>query len=101
MSHTPTPWSIAQSSNPKNGTAWRDLRAVGDFGEMYIGEALDKDASHIVHCVNTYPQLVEALKEIAKGEGRFSRDPLEHAANTIEDMKQLALQALAAAEKGV
>ncbi len=34
--------------------------------------------------------LKSVLKEIAKGEGRFSRDPLEHASNTIEDMKALA-----------
>jgi hypothetical protein len=35
-----------------------------------------------------------ALKEIAKGEGRFSHDPLTHAANTIDDMKALAVAAL-------
>jgi hypothetical protein len=35
-----------------------------------------------------------ALREIARGEGRFSRDPLEHASNTIEDMKRLATDAL-------
>ena len=34
------------------------------------------------------------LAEIAKGEGRFSLDPLTHAANTIEDMKNLAAHAL-------
>jgi hypothetical protein len=32
----------------------------------------------------------EALLEIAKGEGPFSRDPLTHAENTIEAMKELA-----------
>lgn len=34
-------------------------------------------------------ELLEALRQIAKGEGRFSRDPLTHASNTIEDMGQL------------
>ncbi len=43
-------------------------------------------------------KLREALIQIAKGEGRFSRDPLTHASNTIEDMKALADTALL--EKG-
>jgi hypothetical protein len=44
----------------------------------------------------------EALEKIAKGEGRFSRDQLTHASNTIEDMKAIAEEALgrkAAGEK--
>ena len=44
-------------------------------------------------------QLLEALREIAKGEGRFSRDPLTHASNTIEDMKAIAEAAIRAAEQ--
>ena len=40
----------------------------------------------------------KALKQIAKGEGRFSRDPLKHAENTIDDMKELADGALDAIE---
>lgn len=39
-------------------------------------------------------KLEVALQEIAKGEGAFSRDPLEHAKNTIENMKAIALGAL-------
>ncbi len=35
------------------------------------------------------------LEEIAKGEGPFNRDPLEHASNTIDAMKALASEALA------
>ena len=35
-----------------------------------------------------------ALQEIAKGEGRYSRDPITHADNCIEDMKKLAADAL-------
>lgn len=35
-----------------------------------------------------------ALREIAKGEGAFSRDQLEHATNCIESMKRLAVNAL-------
>jgi hypothetical protein len=43
--------------------------------------------------------LLEACKEIAKGEGDFHRDPLVHAENTIQNMKQLARAAIAL-EKG-
>lgn len=64
----------------------------------------DADVKHVVAMVLEEPpycavnDLLAALKEIAKGEGRFSRDPLEHAANTIEDMKALALAAIERAE---
>lgn len=34
------------------------------------------------------------LDRISKGEGRFSRDPLRHAENTIDDMKSLAINGL-------
>lgn len=39
-------------------------------------------------------RLREALQEVAKGEGPFSRDQLTHAQNTIEAMKEIALNAL-------
>ena len=39
-------------------------------------------------------RLVDALQEIALGEGPFNRDPLTHAANCIDAMKHLAAMAL-------
>lgn len=36
----------------------------------------------------------DALKEIGKGEGAFSRDPLTHASNAIENMVNIARRAL-------
>jgi len=36
-----------------------------------------------------------ALAEISLGMGAFSRDPLEHAENCIENMKEIARNALA------
>ncbi len=44
--------------------------------------------------------LREALKEIARGEGAFSRDHLKHAENCIENMKVIAKQALVQSERG-
>lgn len=42
----------------------------------------------------TNAELLEALKEIAKGEGAYSRDPLTHAGNTITSMKNIATEAI-------
>lgn len=39
--------------------------------------------------------LLKACEEIAKGEGRFAESQLEHASNTIEDMKEIANAAIA------
>jgi hypothetical protein len=39
-------------------------------------------------------RLTDALKEIAEGKGAYSQDQMEHASNTIEDMKKLATDAL-------
>ena len=44
--------------------------------------------------MTTASYLVNALEEIAKGEGRFSRDHLTHCTNTVEDMKEIAEAAL-------
>jgi hypothetical protein len=39
-------------------------------------------------------RLETALREISEGRGTFSRDPLEHASNCIEEMKAIAIKAL-------
>lgn len=39
-------------------------------------------------------RLKGALRKIAEGRGRFSRDPLTFATNVIEDMKGIATSAL-------
>ncbi len=38
--------------------------------------------------------LADALREISEGKGRFSKDPLTHASNTIEDMCEIARAAI-------
>lgn len=52
----------------------------------------------IVHLRAGKADLLEALKEISKGEGAFSLDHLTHACNTIESMKSIAIAAIAKAE---
>ena len=44
--------------------------------------------------VNSHDALVAALRDIARGEGPYSLDPLTHASNTIEAMKEIANNAL-------
>ncbi len=53
----------------------------------------------IIRAVNAYDDMLTALKEISKGAGAFSRDPLEHATNTIEEMKEMAKEAIAKAQE--
>jgi hypothetical protein len=36
---------------------------------------------------------IEALREISLGMGEFNRDPLRHAENTIDSMKEIAVEA--------
>ena len=55
------------------------------------------DAEVICDCPYCEP-LLAALKEIAKGEGKFNRDPLTHANNTIENMINIAQDAIKAVE---
>lgn len=43
--HTPGPWRVVPSTNPKNGTNWRDIVSTGgEFSPAYVGEAQEADA---------------------------------------------------------
>lgn len=48
---------------------------------------------------NRTTDLLEALIEIAKGEGPYAKDQLTHAGNVIESMKAIADAAIAKAEE--
>ena len=45
-------------------------------------------------CGHTIEKLLAALEVIAQREGVFSRDPLTHAANTIDKMERIAREAI-------
>ena len=66
----------------------QDGKVVGCYATPEIGQA------HHVFALQEVNRLRTALSEIAEGRGRFSRDPFEHASNTIEDMKAIAVAAL-------
>jgi hypothetical protein len=60
-----------------------------------VSNKLHKDCADLLEKAEAeVERLKEALTDIAKGEGRYNRDPLTHASNTIEDMQALASAAL-------
>ena len=78
------------------------IRTVGGLWELDFQKS--RNALHILDKQEIaakdaeISRLVQALKQISKGEGRFAVDALTHASNTIEDMKATALTALQRAE---
>lgn len=73
---------LAESARREGGT----LRVKASELRVVAGRVADLAGD----CINYRA----ALTEIAKGEGSFSRDQLEHAGNAIESMKALARAAL-------
>ena len=75
-------------------------QAIG--GYRGVAEAMDaqllRQDTRIEQLEAVNADLLAALREIAKGEGAFSLDPLTFANNTIENMKEIANTAIAKAE---
>ena len=67
---------------------WLRKIATGDAEDIMLS------VGRTQRILNTIAELQDALKEISLGKGAFSRDPQQHANNTIENMKSIALQAL-------
>ena len=78
--------NVARSSFPSNEAGAANARLIAAAPALLA----ERDALRA-----EVAELREALAEIAKGEGRFSLDPLTHASNTIEDMIAAARAALA------
>jgi hypothetical protein len=70
----------------------------GPLKVMPCGLKSDNEKWHLGACLTCVEVVRDrykaALEEIRKGAGPYSRDPLEHATNTIEAMKALAAEAL-------
>lgn len=64
------------------------------FNMDTTSQQLIKQDAEIQRLKEVNGQLVEALKEITKAEGAYSRDQLIHANNVINNMKSIAAQAL-------
>jgi hypothetical protein len=73
---------------------------LGELGEEHNCDAMGcGTGSHVwaripLDAMCRITQLEAALREIAKGEGAFSRDQLTHAENCIDNMKSIAQEAL-------
>lgn len=76
----PEQWDAIMSTRygSRMCSLWDRLRDL----EKHATDATHNDAAACMH--------LEALKEIAKREGAYSRDPMEHARNTIDNMASIA-----------
>ena len=78
----------------ENRKRWHRKEVIEKVCEPFTTEWLETNTAVLKASNDMY----EALKEILEGKGRYSMDKLTHAENTIEDMKELAKQAIAKAE---
>ena len=65
--------------------------------KKYAVDGLDGYPNELAHKLD---DALAALKEIAKMEGPYSRDPLTHAENVIENLTNIANKAIAKVEGG-
>jgi hypothetical protein len=94
--HTPPPW-LGIRRGRDNAVLVIGKRHPDCEFDLAIGTIHDaSDANGDLMVLS--PVLLDALREIARGEGAFSRDPLTHATNCIESMKAIAAAAIALAE---
>ena len=93
--HTPGPWIVVGSGFMVSTCA--NHKRCQAIDATRSGYTRDEDNAN-AHLIAAAPELLAALKEIAKGKGEFSRDPLEHASNTIDSMKAIANAAIAKAQ---
>ncbi len=71
---TPGPWVGEPSTNPGNGTAWRDIVSMGTpFAPSYVGEAQEQDAELMAAA----PRLLELLDEILCKHNKTATQSLE------------------------
>ena len=99
MAHTPGPWETIELARPNEGEILVGV-AFDDPHKFSIATVCSGDIEITrddARLIAAAPDLLEALNKIALGEGRYNRDPLTHASNTIEDMKALARAAIAKA----
>jgi hypothetical protein len=94
MPGSPLPWENSPWTARCKGDGSVVADCIVDANHHLMLETKQANLAYLVHAANAYPRLIEALLAIAKGEGRFSLDHLEHASNTIEDMQDLARTAL-------
>lgn len=102
MEFTPGPWHVFDENDPFPGIeASNPRQSIVIWGtgsaECGVSGRTRKEQLANARLIAAAPDLLDALREIANGQGAFSTDPLTHASNTIDDMKELARAAIAKA----
>lgn len=69
-----------------------DKCAAGEWETVCVVKT--EDWKELAALYAAAPAMLEALREISRGAGPFSRDPLTHADNCIDAMKALAIEAI-------
>jgi len=98
--HTPVSYGYFKSQVSRffQAESWAITGPDHDHEESWdiVADGIPDEATarFIVTACNCHAGLLEALKEIAKGEGAFNRDPLTHAMNTINNLKLIANEAI-------
>jgi hypothetical protein len=77
----------------------REVESIAASTPVDLDADFDRLNHSVMDLIKERNELLATLREISEGRGRFSRDNFEHARNTIEDMKQLALDAIAKVER--
>jgi hypothetical protein len=89
--YTPGPWTEERPKASERHVIGRE--SGSDRLVLVAACETDTDARLIARApelVEEVRELREGLREIAKAEGPYSRDPLEHASNCIEHMQRIA-----------
>jgi hypothetical protein len=90
--YTPSVWVVvSQIRRALDGIDTRIDSRVEQESQLAAARSLLRDATRDTEAMRA------ALVKIEKGEGRYSRDPITHAENTITDMQAIARAALSAA----
>jgi len=87
-------WAIGNEYNQ----AWcglTDNEQLADFICAAVNSCIQINPEHPEAVAEGMEGVVELLREISEGKGAYSLDHLKHAENTIENMKGLAVEALA------
>lgn len=97
--YTPGPWRTQYQGLDSNDNEYKYKLLAKGSGENLLSLPMDNSYNGQVSVLEANarlmamsPEMLQALRDISKGEGRFSSDQLEHANNTIYDMKSIAFE---------
>lgn len=87
--------TVLNAMNRRNAARRAYDKSEGGEVEAVVLDAADVEVRRVD---KAFDAMLDALREIVKGEGAYNRDPLEHASNCIEHMQDVAREAIAKVE---